>query len=268
VNGSGEFSHKERNLMSAQARVRFIALLNMMHKIRPPRSFVFTGTSGWPVNETSETGLTPLFMAVRWRQPDVVEYLLQLGADVSHPLPGWPSVLEVASCLKDDEILQMLRNAGALPKTGAQLQEERSQRGPLPLSIWFPSEALPLYHAAMNGDFDAAIAVIRKLAGDEVFTERLLSDYFPSFPVQHLILPGVRANLAPFLKGLLSAFDIDLSVNADPLQSQVGLWRRASKVNRSWPSHWRAHWANWRRRPSTFRGITRTRWRRPRKWGA
>ena len=115
--------------MTAQARVRFIALLNMMHKIRPPRSFVFTGTSGWPVNDTSETGLTPLFMAVRWQQPDMVEYLLQHGADVNHALPGWPSVLEVASCLEDHEILAMLRAAGAQPKPAAQLQEERAQRG-------------------------------------------------------------------------------------------------------------------------------------------
>ncbi|XP_005042744.1 PREDICTED: ankyrin repeat and SOCS box protein 3 [Ficedula albicollis] len=63
---------------------------------------------------TTESATTPLFLAVEYKHPEVVKYLLQHGANVegSHSWSGW-NPLHQASFQGSTEIMQMLLEKGA-----------------------------------------------------------------------------------------------------------------------------------------------------------
>ncbi|KRG71938.1 ankyrin repeat domain-containing protein [Pseudoxanthomonas dokdonensis] len=59
------------------------------------------------------TGATPLSAAVSMRQADIVDALLQAGADIEHRLPGGVTVLMLAAALGLPDIASRLLTAGA-----------------------------------------------------------------------------------------------------------------------------------------------------------
>jgi ankyrin repeat protein len=114
-----------RNADAVHELVRLGADVNAETSADPQLAFRTLTEYQWPLLDTFD-GTRPLHMAVCSRWPEVVEFLLDHGADIDALSFGW-SALHAAVAIPDPDMVELLLRRGADPYIKANL---KSQRGP------------------------------------------------------------------------------------------------------------------------------------------
>jgi hypothetical protein len=130
-----------------------------------------------PVGVTP-AGLTPLFYAVKYRMPRITRYLLKRGEDPNAEQPGWPSLMAMAEETGHEEIIEALRKAGGVSRPPAPLTGPR-----WPTTMGFTKEMLPIYEAALAGDWAAAKTQAKKLNQKNVLIQLIEACIEGDFPL-------------------------------------------------------------------------------------
>jgi len=115
----------DRNAAIVHEMVRLGANVNAETSAEPHLMFRILTEYQWPLLDTYE-GTRPLHIAVCVRWPEVVNLLLDHGADINALSFGW-SALHAAVAIPDPDMIELLLRRGADPYVKADL---KSRRGP------------------------------------------------------------------------------------------------------------------------------------------
>lgn len=120
--------------------------------------FSIRSADGWPLLESNE-GARPLYLAVCGWPPEVVEYLLDHGAQINALSFGW-SALHAAAVKPDRQMVELLLRRGADPyvrsTVNSPLGVEYNHRTPMDLLVGFRRSAQLLRDPKGSNGIDAS----------------------------------------------------------------------------------------------------------------